>query len=159
MQDNSRVGTTVIVGVLLVFAAVATDVITSVGGRSGKSRDMAPIGSMKTISAAQALFRESDKEQDGRHDYGTLTELSQHGQLVDSLLGSGTKQGYTYQATYSARVPEFQWMATAAPVSSAAGDRFFATNQDGVVYHTTAGPIPLDPDAPWPPAGCLPVGK
>src|SRR5581483_1965444 len=63
------------------------------------------IGALKTIAIAEAIFRESDLEQDGNLDYGMLSELaaatSRGKPLIDAELGSGTKQGYLLQATYS----------------------------------------------------------
>lgn len=109
--------------------------------------DVAAIGALKVIGHAQALFREADKEGDGKHDYGTLAELANAGTtgLIDSMLGSGTKQGYLFEATYGVRTDEFIWIATARPeLPGTTGDRYFITNHEGVIYFTTAGPFVLD---------------
>src|SRR5262249_17271831 len=42
-----------------------------------------------------AVFHEGSQEQDGNLDYGLLTELSNVA-LIDSVLGQGMKQGYSY---------------------------------------------------------------
>lgn len=110
------------------------------------------------LGSSQSLFREGDKEGDSLFDYGTLRELSDHG-LVDSVLGSGTKQGYTFAVVVSPSAPESAWMATASPaVPQSTGDRYFATSHEGVIFYTTAGAIPLDPKCVIPP-GPQPVGK
>jgi hypothetical protein len=102
------------------------------------------IGALKTICTAQSIFREGDKEHDGNLDYGMLSELANTG-LVDSVLGSGTKQGYTFQATYSFATSEFLWFGVANPtIPGTSGERSFATNQTGVIFYTTAGPLSID---------------
>ena len=84
----------IVIAIIAIIAAIAIPNLIE-ARKSGN--ETAAIGSHKTISAAQALFRESDKEGDGENDYGSLTELSSNGQLIDSLLGSGTKQGYEFR--------------------------------------------------------------
>lgn len=118
------------------------------------------IGALKTIGTAQALFRESDKEADGNLDYGTLAELSSAGTtgLIDRILGSGTKGGYLFEATYGATTSEFIWIATARPAFSGCG-RFLVANHEGVTYYTTAGPFQLNSvDCSIPP-GVNPIGR
>jgi hypothetical protein len=137
----------------------------TVGHRHHYGRETAAIGALKTIGSAQALFREADKEGDGNLDYGTLQELRDAGRtgLIDSVLGSGTKQGYLFDVRYSVSTSEFLWFATARPIlpdfdRGGDGDRYFATNHEGVTFYTTSGPIPMnDRDCTMPP-GLTPVG-
>lgn len=119
--------------------------------------EVPPIGALKTISTSQSLFREGDKDGDGTLDYGTLTELGQ-ANLIDALLAGGTKQGYTYAAWPSPSEPKFRWMAIANPIQAGDGNRYFATNHDGVTYYTTTGPFTYRADCKIP-AGAQPVGK
>ena len=111
----------------------------------------------------QALFREGDKECDGILDYGTLAELSTAGAsggLIDAVLGSGTKQGYLFEASYSATTSEFLWFATARPiVPGKGGDRYFVTNHQGVTYFTTAGPFAFNTTDCTIPAKAIAVGR
>jgi hypothetical protein len=105
------------------------------------------IGALKAIGSAQALFREADKDGDGSLDYGTLAELGSSGTtgLIDAVLASGTKDGYLFEATYGATTSEFIWYATARPVlPGVSGDRYFATNHEGVTFATTEGAFSLD---------------
>jgi hypothetical protein len=63
--------------------------------------------------------------------------------LVDSLLGSATptKSGYTF--TYTPGAPSngviSQYSITAQPQSSSTGQRYFFTDQSGVIRQTTNG--------------------
>jgi hypothetical protein len=65
--------------------------------------------------------------------------------LIDGILASGTKQGYVYQLHHSPDAPDKKWMATAAPaVFGTTGERYFAANQDGVIYYRTDAPFELN---------------
>jgi hypothetical protein len=125
----------------------------------GHGNEAAAIGALKTIATSQSIFREGDKDGNDVLDYaGSLTELSET-QLIDSVLGSGVKQGYTFRLTRSASTPEFLWAAAADPVRPGeTGDRHFWTNQAGVIFYTTGGPIPFTDDCQAP-KNAIPVGK
>jgi hypothetical protein len=157
---------------LAVLAIAAAIVIPNlIEARDGGPGETWAIGSLKTIGTAESLFRESDKENDGNLDYGTLAELGAVGPtgLVDSILASGTKSGWLYEATYGASTSEFIWYATARwrgtePFKrhwweSGYWPRYFATNHEGVIYYTTSGPFRLNGIDCTVPAGARPVGK
>jgi hypothetical protein len=75
-----------------------------------------------------------------------LSELA-NTQLVDSVLGSGTKHGYHFEVTYSFNTSEFLWFGTARPVlPTITGDRYWATNQAGVMFYATGLAVGLDTD-------------
>jgi hypothetical protein len=108
--------------------------------------EAAAIGALRKMSTAQAIFREGDKENDGNLDYGMLSELSNAG-LVDTDVGSGTKRGYLFQATYSFNTSEFLWFGVANPeVPGITGNRYFNTNQAGVIFYTSGRTLELDTD-------------
>ncbi len=129
----------IVIAIIAIIAAIA---IPNLLEARKNGNETAAIGAMKTIGAAQALFREGDKETDGNLDYGTLLELSTAGAsggLIDAVLGSGSKQGYLFQAAYSTTTSEFLWNAIASPsVPGTTGDRYFVTNHQGVTYFTTS---------------------
>lgn len=152
-----------LVGLLLVVAIVGTvawSLRPRLIGQPKYGNEPAAIGALKTLTTSQALFREGDKDLDGAIDYAaTLAELSEH-QLIDEVLGSGTKQGYLFWVTRSPAEPTFRWAATARPmVPRGTGDRYFATNHLGVIFYTTTGPIPIDPHACAIPPGPKRVGQ
>ncbi|MBX3466385.1 MAG: hypothetical protein KF878_05735 [Planctomycetes bacterium] len=120
--------------------------------------EAAAIGALKTINTAQVVFREGDKDGNGELDYGTLAQLA-HARLIDEALGSGTKQGYRFEALPSPTTPEFLWMATATPVEPGrTGTRHFVTNHSGVIYYSTRAPFTLNPDCKIP-EHATPVGR
>lgn len=113
---------------------------------------------MKDLIPAETLFRERSGEHGGSFRYGTLRELSDAG-LLDPSLGSGTREGYLFQAQPSPTTPEFLWMAVANPIERREGARrSFVTNHQGVIYYTTEGSFGLDPSCRIPP-GALAVGQ
>jgi hypothetical protein len=87
-------------------------------------------GSMRTISASQAVYLERSKSQ----RYGNFQQLEKAG-YFDSVLASGMKQGYEFEIG----VPEgpngqYQFWAKASPVAPGqTGDQYFFTNQSGVI--------------------------
>ena len=99
---------------------------------SGKpSADSHAIGSLKAISSAQSLFRETDREEDGVLDYATLAELGSHS-LVDGVLASGLKLGFRYEVRSGG---QFSWCATANPEDPEAYERSYFVNHLGAIYY------------------------
>ena len=146
----------IVIAIIAIIAAIA---IPNLIEARKHGNEAAAIGALKTIGTSQSLFREGDKEGDTTLDYGSLAELSTQA-LIDSVLGSGTKQGYTFVSTYSTSTPDFLWWATASPqVPGTTGDRYFCTNHEGVTYYTTISVITMGAATCDPPAGPLPVGK
>jgi len=135
----------IVIAIIAIIAAIA---IPNLLEARKNGNETAAIGAMKTIGAAQSIFREGDKENDNNVDYGTLIELSTagvSGGLIDAVLGSGSKQGYLFQAGYSVTTSEFLWHCVSSPsVPGTTGDRYFVTNHQGVTYFTTGGVFTLN---------------
>src|SRR4029077_4511854 len=116
----------IVIAIIAIIAAIATPNLIAARKHANEA---SAIGALKTLSSTETMFREGDRERDGNLDYGMLSELN-NTQLVDSVLGSGTKQGYMFQATYSFTSSEFLWFALANPMlPGTTGDRYFAINQ------------------------------
>ncbi len=135
--------------VVMIIGAVAAISIPNLLAARKNGNETSAIGGLRVLGAAQALFRESDKDADGILDYGTLKELSSPNGggpgLIDSLLASGTKNGYLFEASYGVATSEFLWFATANPaIPGTTGDRYFATNHEGVTYYSATAPIPMN---------------
>lgn len=99
-----------------------------------RAYEAAAKGALKTISASQSLFREADKDGNGKLDYASDIAALGKASLIDDVLASGTKQGYRFKVTRSTQSPEFKWMATATPVKPGKL-RCFAITHTGVMYH------------------------
>jgi prepilin-type N-terminal cleavage/methylation domain-containing protein len=147
----------IVIAIIAIIAAIA---IPNLIQARKHGDEASAIGALKTIGTSEAIFREGDKERDGNLDYGMLSELNTTG-LIDSVLGSGTKQGYIFQCTYGFSTSEFLWFCLANPaICGTTGDRYFDTNQAGVIFYTTGQTLVLDTNTCiLPNNGEIPTGK
>lgn len=122
----------IVIAIIAIIAAIA--IPNLIEARKG-SNEAAAIGALRTVSTAQAMFREGDKDGDGRLNYATsLAELSTFN-LVDDVLGAGTKQGYSFTILGAST---FEWSAAADPVvPGSSGDRYFFVDESGVIRFST----------------------
>jgi hypothetical protein len=113
-------------------------------GRRG-SNEAAAIGALRTLTTAQALFREGDKDNDSVLDYASSLEEIQRAGLIDRVLASGLKQGYRFRIIQG---NQFTWSAEAYPDQpGVSGDRSFFVDESGVIRFSTAGPATADSTA------------
>mgnify|MGYP003572732407 FL=1 len=146
----------IVIAIIAIIAAIA---IPNLIEARKHGNEAAAIGALKTIGTSQSLFREGDKDGDDTLDYGSLAELSEQA-LIDSVLGTGTKQGYTFACAASTDRSEFCWWATANPaVVGTTGDRFFATNQEGVTFYSTSSSLAVAAGGDCAITNGSPVGK
>jgi type IV pilus assembly protein PilA len=146
--------------VIAIIALIAAIAIPSLIAARKHGNETAAIGALKTLGTTEAIFREGDKERDGNLDYGMLSELSSTN-LIDGVLGSGSKQGFIFQVSYSFVTSEFLWFAVANPaLPGTSGDRYFSSNVAGVIYYTTGATLDLDTNTTiLPNNGVLPFTK
>lgn len=148
----------IVIAIIAIIAAIA---IPNLIEARKHGNEAAAIGALKTINTSQTLYREGDKDGNGTLDYGSINQLS-NTTLIDSVLGSGLKQGYKFLAAPSTTTGEFLWFAVANPASpTTTGDRYFCTNHAGVIYYTglLGSSIPINAVTCSIPTNVLPVGK
>jgi type IV pilus assembly protein PilA len=144
--SSSRQGFTLIelMIVIALIAIIAAIAIPNMLSARKSANEGAAIGHLKTITNAQHIFSVSDKDNDNSPDYATMAELSES-QILDAVLGSGRRQGYLFECGPTLLTPEACWFAVANPIQpQASGDRYFATNQRGVIFYTNASSITPD---------------
>ncbi|GIW71748.1 MAG: hypothetical protein KatS3mg102_1290 [Planctomycetota bacterium] len=109
--------------------------------RKGANEAMAK-STLRALFTFQALFREGDKDGDGRLDYAeSLGELFAAG-LIDEVLASGRKQGYRFRILSA---DEDTWSAVAEPLEPGrSGDRWFFIDETGVIRQSEHGPASAD---------------
>lgn len=130
--------------VMAIIAVVAVLAVPNVIEARKFAHQGAAVAGLRAIGSGQTLFREADKEKDLNFDFANLRELSDT-QLVDGILGSGTKAGYLYQAEYATTTSKFLWYATANPaLGGITGDLYFATNHRGLIFFTFTGTTSLN---------------
>ena len=133
----------IVVAIILIIAAIA---IPNLLRSKMAANEASAVASLRTYNTAIVSYSTT---------YGTdpSTNLSELGpattpsstaaDLVDSLLGSAApvKSGYTFTYTPGAASNSVisQYSITAQPQSSSTGQRYFFTDQSGVIRQTTDG--------------------
>lgn len=142
--------------VLAIIAVIALIAIPSMLEAKKAGTETNAMASLKSIAAAQTVFREQDKDGDGRTQYGTLDDLAKYN-LLDPVLATGKRHGYLFTTEASTTHDDTLWWATAFPaVPGTTGSRAFGINNNGVIYYTTDMSAPLAAD----PATCaFPTAK
>ena len=130
----------IVIAIIAIIAAIA---IPSLINARMTANESAAQANLKTISSAQALFREGDKDGDGVLDYATnLAELGAAG-LIDDVISAGIRQGYLFTVSGST----YTWIASADPeVPGRSGNRYFFIDEGGVIrFNATTPAGPSDP--------------
>jgi type IV pilus assembly protein PilA len=101
------------------------------------------VASLRIIHTCEHAFRAAT----GTEEYGTLADLKVQF-LTDSLLGSGIKSGYSFEAVPTVGVIPPQFYITAVPINPSGigktGTRRFAMTEDGVIRADTTLTVPAD---------------
>ncbi len=149
-------------GITCILGIIASIAIPSLLTARKHGQEAAAIGNLRTIVICESLFKEGDKDHNGKLDYGTLKQLGDTG-LVDSILASGTKQGYIFEAQPGADNEKVFWAWARPALPGTTGGRVFYTNQAGVIYYVNvdrdSAITPPDPATGEPPPGTVPIGR
>ena len=154
----------IVVAIIGIIAAIA---IPNLLSSKRAANEGSAQSSLRTIHSSEAVFQATA----GNGGYGPMSiaspaaagELSLAGQnLVDTVLGSGSKSGYTFTVTADNTVNPVNFYAKAAPSNVAAvtrtGNRSFTIAEDGVLRGKVSDTGPathaaaIDSTA-WPPLG------
>ena len=119
----------IVVAIIGIIAAIA---IPNLLASRRAANEGSAQSSLRTIHSSEAVYKSTA----GNGDYGDLAQL-QGANLVDTVLGSGTKSGYTIATTPDNSGNPTLFYATAVPANTAAvtrtGNRSFAITEDGVM--------------------------
>ena len=135
MKNNNEKGFSLIelLVVVIIIAIVAAIAIPNLLASRRAANEASAISSLRTIHSAEATYQATVG---ANTNYGDLVALSGAG-LIDTVLGAATslKSGYGFTATAGSQV----YCAEGHPTTpGTTGDRFFAVNQAGVIYQSTA---------------------
>jgi len=152
MRSNKQKGFSliellIVVAIILIIAAIA---IPNLLRSKMAANEASAVASLRTYNTSIVAYQTT---------YATdpVTNLAQLGpvasgtapssasaDLVDSLLGAAApiKSGYTFSYTPVSATPVTQYSILATPQSSSTGQRYFLTNQSGVIYQTSDGAVP-----------------
>src|SRR5205085_7137105 len=136
----------IVVAIIGIIAAIA--IPNLLASRRAANEGAAQSG-LRTIHSAEATYQNSS----GNGNFGDLAALK-GANLIDSVLGSGTKSGYTFDikptnADPAAAPPVLaQFYATTVPTAtggvSQTGTRRFAIAEDGVMHGDTTLSVPAN---------------
>ena len=126
--------------VVVIIGIIAAIAIPNLLAARRSANEGSAISSMRTMHGAQFTYASTY----GNGNYGSLTHLNTTG-LIDSVLASGTKSGYTMTTTAAASgtgTPAI-FCAYAVPVNAsgltATGTRNFGISTDGVLRAAATG--------------------
>ena len=148
----------IVVAIIGIIAAIA---IPNLLASKRAANEGSAQSSMRTIHSSQAVYQATA----GNGEFGNLGELLTQN-LIDSVLGGGTKSGYTFACpdgnlSAAGVVPATFW-ATAIPANTAAvtrtGNRSFTIAEDGILRGkvtdtAAANHNDATTSATWPPLG------
>ncbi len=111
----------IVVAIIAILASIA---IPSMLSARKSGNEMSAIASLRTLTTVNVQYRTRFSE------YSTnLVDLQTTG-YIDSVLGAGTKSGYTFIYVGATNI----WFVLAEPVTMATtGDRSFFVDQTGVI--------------------------
>ena len=126
----------IVVAIILIIAAIA---IPNLLRSKMAANEASAVGSLRTINTASVAYSTTYGQ------YPTnLSNLQTNGavsstaaDLIDTVLGGGTKSGYNF--TYTSASPYSNYTIIAMPVSSSTGQSGFFTDQSGVIRKNTGG--------------------
>jgi type IV pilus assembly protein PilA len=127
----------IVVAIILIIAAIA---IPNLLRSKMAANEASAVGSMRTINTASVAFSTTYGNYPTKlSDLATGASVSStSADLIDTVLASGTKSGYAF--TYGSATPFQQYSLTAAPTTqNVTGQRYFYTDQSGVIRANTAG--------------------
>ena len=127
----------IVVAIIMIIAAIAIPNLLQARAAANES---SAVGSVRTINSAEVIYQSTYP------DIGYASQLSDLGSagaspcvatttsacLIDSLLESGLKGGYSFAAAGTGGVPNVQYYVAGTPNGSA-GNRSFCGTEDGVV--------------------------
>ena len=146
----------IVVAIIGIIAAIA---IPNLLASKRAANEGSAQSSMRTIHSSEAVYQATA----GNGQFGTLNNLMTQN-LVDSVLGAGSKSGYTFEclAANLDAGPPATFYATSIPSNTAAvtrtGNRSFTIAEDGILRGKVTDTKAADhgeatTSATWPPLG------
>jgi type IV pilus assembly protein PilA len=133
----------IVVAIILIIAAIAIPNLLRSKMAANEASAVATLRTYNTAIVSYSTTYNTDPSTSLSQLGPATTPSSTAADLVDNLIGSATptKSGYTF--TYTAGTATAgvisQYSITAQPQSSSTGQRYFFTDQSGVIRQTTNG--------------------
>jgi len=130
----------IVVAIILIIAAIA---IPNLLRAKIAANEASAVGSLRTVNTASVAFSTTYGSYPptlaalGPDASGGFSPTSTTADLIDSVLCTGTKSGYSF--SYTPASSNTTYSLTAVPVSTSTGTRSFYTDQSGVIRANTVG--------------------
>jgi type IV pilus assembly protein PilA len=126
-----------VVSVILILSAIS---IPSLMRSRAAADESSAVGSLRTLNTSCVNFITTYGVYPSQlSDLGPTSgqPTSTSADLIDGVLAAGTKSGYSF--VYTAGTGQLSYSITAAPTSTATGQRTFFTDQSGVIRSNSSG--------------------
>jgi prepilin-type N-terminal cleavage/methylation domain-containing protein len=134
----------IVVAIILIIAAIAIPNLLRSKMAANEASAVATLRTYNTAIVSYSTTYNTDPDTNMSELGPATSPSSSAADLVDNLIGSATpvKSGYSF--TYTAGTPSStgvisQYTITAQPQSTSTGQRYFFTDQSGVIRQTTNG--------------------
>ena len=153
-QGFSLIELLIVVAIIGIIAAIA---IPNLLASKRAANEGSAQSSIRTLHSAESVYKSTA----GNGNYGDLAAL-QTESLIDTVLGSGTKSGYTFTATEDHTGNPTLFFAAGHPANTAAvtrtGNRAFCVTEAGVLKGKVSDVDPTNHDdcadnTAWPAMG------
>jgi len=129
----------IVVAIILIIAAIA---IPNLLKSKMAANESSAVGSLRTINTGEVTFASSCP---AIGFSATLLDLNNGSPcasgngIIDNVLATGTKSGYTFTLGGSSGTPIVTYTVNADPLSASSGTRYFFSNESGVIRYKTGG--------------------
>jgi type IV pilus assembly protein PilA len=126
--------------VLVIMGVIASIAIPRLHEAEMSGNESSAVSSLRSIVTAQVAYNITS----GMGRYASDLSILSSAALIDSVLGSGAKEGYNYTCTQSGSF----FSVTAAPeIPGQTGRRSYFADQSGVIRFSNEGPATVDSPA------------
>ena len=134
----------IVVAIILIIAAIA---IPNLLRSRIAANEASAVGSIRTVNTAEVTYASTypDIGFAGLASLGGAGGTSTGAGLLDSVLASGVKSGYSFTVSVGGGSPATQYKVNGDPQSPQTGQRHFYSDQSGVIrYNTSASATASD---------------
>ena len=119
----------IVVAIIGIIAAIA---VPNLLQSKAAANEASAISAIRNVVTSQITYSATV----GSGSYATALSDLETASLIDSVLGSGTKDGYTFTSSGGSNT----FTVTAAPVTAGStGTRYFFSDESGVIRYATGG--------------------
>ena len=127
----------IVVAIILIIAAIA---IPNLLRSRIAANEASAVGSIRTINTSEVTYASTYPNLGfaGLASLGGVGGASNGAGLLDAVLASGSKSGYSFAITGLSGTPATMYAVTGDPLNSQTGQRHFYSDQSGVIRFNTS---------------------